>query len=112
MLVLPVTLAIACKGPGRDLPERCSDMGISDRALGAWMYSFGQRDREGLNRATNCMVEGCKTGESESCSNLALLCHDSEHKDDEALRKVGACSMPGVAGATNMRGDPVVPGKR
>src|SRR5262249_29376503 len=111
LLVLFVGLPIGCKGPAEQLPDRCGDMSSADRAVGAWMYSRAQRDSKGLDRAAACLIEGCKTGAAQACSNLALLCHNSEDQENEALRKTSACSMPGVTGATDRRGDPAIHGK-
>jgi hypothetical protein len=111
LFVLFVVLPLGCKGPADQLPDRCGDMSSADRAVGAWMYSRGQRDSKGLDRAASCLIEGCKSGVAQSCSNLALLCHNAEDQENEALTKTSACSMPGVMGARDRRGDPVIHGK-
>ncbi len=97
LLIPIIVLLLGCKK--EPTPEHCNNPLDSNMAFGAWVNAWDRQDREQLDRCAACLVEGCKAGETNACSDLTQLCNHPIRSLDESLTKVGACSMPGVTSA-------------
>ena len=98
LLIPTVVLLLGCKK--ESVPDHCDNPLHSNMAYGEWVNAWDRQDREQLDRCAACLVEGCKLGETNACSDLVQLCNHPIRSLDESLTKTGACSMPGVTSAS------------
>ena len=96
LLVLSVALVLSCHAHA-SVPDHCDSPLNSNMAYGAWVNAWDRQDRDELNRSAACMVQGCKAGEENSCSDLSQLCSHPIRSLDESLTKTAACELQGVS---------------
>jgi hypothetical protein len=101
LLIPALVLLLGCKkGP---VLGHCDNPLNSNMAYGEWVNAWDRQDRDQLDRCAACLVEGCKLGETNACSDLVQLCNHPIRSLDESLTKTGACSVPGVTSAVKQR---------